>query len=145
MTNIDFLKMAETFNLIYSRLSAKTLGVPMEFTIEETEYIARNAKLEPIMDGTFWSPGLNLVEGTIIFYDGNYQVLQNHISQLNWAPPNTPALFKKIQEDFAEWEQPQGAHDAYMIGDKVSYQGFKWRSEVNSNIWAPDVYGWSKI
>ena len=41
-----------------------------------------------------------------------------------------------------DWVQPTGAHDAYQIGDLVTYQGQVWRSTVDNNSWPPGVYGW---
>jgi hypothetical protein len=40
------------------------------------------------------------------------------------------------------WVQPTGAHDAYAIGDQVTYNGSTWTSTANGNVWAPGVYGW---
>lgn len=40
------------------------------------------------------------------------------------------------------WVQPTGAHDAYQIGDRVTYNGQTWVCTVANNVWAPGVYGW---
>lgn len=47
----------------------------------------------------------------------------------------------------AEFVQPTGAHDAYNTGDCVTYRGVIYRSLIDSNVWAPDVYpaGWEVI
>lgn len=49
--------------------------------------------------------------------------------------------------DAAEFVQPTGAHDAYNTGDCVTYGGAVYRSLIDHNVWAPDVYpaGWEKI
>jgi len=41
-----------------------------------------------------------------------------------------------------EWIQPTGAHDAYMKGSKVTYNGKTYVSTADNNVWAPGVYGW---
>jgi len=41
-----------------------------------------------------------------------------------------------------EWIQPTGAHDAYMKGAKVTYNGKTYVSTADNNVWAPGVYGW---
>lgn len=46
--------------------------------------------------------------------------------------------------EYPGWVQPTGAHDAYNIGDKVSYGGKKWVCTINGNVWAPDVTGWNE-
>ena len=131
-----------------AKLSVRTLGVDVAFTPEETEKAAILAQLPPIADGIEWRAGLNLVDGTIVTHEGkNHQVLQGHISQTGWAPPVVPALFKAIAADYAEWKQPQGAHDAYMKGDKVMYKGKKYESAIDYNVYSPEAYpaGWKEV
>ena len=47
----------------------------------------------------------------------------------------------------AEWEQPTGAHDAYMTDEKVSYKGVVYKSLIDNNVWSPEVYpiGWEVV
>ena len=47
----------------------------------------------------------------------------------------------------AEFVQPTGAHDAYNLGDRVTYSGRVYESIINGNVWSPDVYpdGWTEI
>ncbi len=73
-----------------------------------------------------------------------YQCIQSHTTQTGWKPINVPALWKEfiIVVEFPEWVQPTGAHDAYNIGDKVSYNGSHYISNTAANVWAPGVYGW---
>ena len=78
-------------------------------------------------------------EGTL------YKCVQAHTSQENWTPDATPALWVVVTvEEWPEWIQPAGAHDAYAKGSKVTHNGQKWISDVDSNVWEPGVYGWTK-
>lgn len=47
-------------------------------------------------------------------------------------------------EEWPEFVQPTGAHDAYNTGDKVTYNGKHYISTMDGNVWAPDAYpaGW---
>lgn len=47
----------------------------------------------------------------------------------------------------AEFVQPTGAHDAYNLGDRVTYGGRIYESIINGNVWSPDVYpdGWKIV
>lgn len=94
-----------------------------------------------------WTAGENLTVGIRRAYEGLlYEVIQAHTTQTGWEPPNVPALFKRVwTEEYPEWVQPTGAHDAYANGDKVSHNGKKWVSTVDSNVWEPGVYGWEEI
>ena len=77
-------------------------------------------------------------------YNGTlYKCIQAHTSQSDWMPSATPALWKAVSVDeYPEWVQPTGAHDAYNIGDKVTYNGQHYVCTSNANVYAPDVYGW---
>lgn len=79
-------------------------------------------------------------------YDGKlYRCVQAHNTQADWTPDQTPALWVIISiEEFPEWVQPTGAHDAYNTGDKATHNGVKYVSDVDANVWEPGVYGWSK-
>ena len=77
-------------------------------------------------------------------YNGTlYKCIQAHTSQSDWMPDATPALWKTVSlDEYPEWVQPSGAHDAYNIGDKVTYNGQHYVCTSDGNVYAPDVYGW---
>lgn len=65
----------------------------------------------------------------------------------NRKPSETPSMWTRIGnplEEFPEWVQPVGAHDAYDKGAKVTHSGKKWVSDTASNTWEPGVYGWTE-
>ena len=65
----------------------------------------------------------------------------------NRKPSENPSMWTRIGnplEEFPEWIQPLGAHDAYSKGAKVSYNGKKWTSDSVGNVWEPGVYGWTE-
>lgn len=80
-------------------------------------------------------------------YNGKlYQLIQPHTPQADWTPDVTPALWKEVSlEEWPEWKQPAGAHDAYKKDDKVTHNGKKWISTVDANVWEPSVHGWSEV
>ena len=95
-----------------------------------------------------WEPEVDYVPGNIRRYgELLYRCLQAHRSQADWAPDAAVSLWSKIAdlaEEWPEWSQPVGAHDAYQIGDKVSHNGKHWTSSVDRNVWEPGVYGWDE-
>lgn len=48
------------------------------------------------------------------------------------------------EDEWPEWVQPTGAHNAYSNGDKVTYNGKHYISTMDGNVWSPDAYpaGW---
>lgn len=47
-------------------------------------------------------------------------------------------------DEWPEWVQPTGAHNAYSNGDKITYNGKHYISTMDGNVWSPDAYpaGW---
>ena len=77
--------------------------------------------------------------------DKLYKCVQAHTSQADWTPDITPALWAIISvEEYPEWVQPTGAHDAYQMGDKVIFGGKVYESLIGGNTWSPIDYpqGW---
>ena len=85
--------------------------------------------------------------GERLWYDGKlYKVVQPHTVQDDWTPDVSTSLFSEVSiEEFPLWVQPVGSSDAYMTGDKVSYNGIHYVSTIDYNVYAPDVYGWEEI
>jgi hypothetical protein len=74
-----------------------------------------------------------------------YMVLQEHTSRSEWTPDTATSLYKAIgvaDNGIPEWVQPIGSTDAYMKGDVVMYNGVKYKSTCDNNVWSPDTYGW---
>ena len=91
-----------------------------------------------------WVVGKAYAVNDRVQYNGTlYKCIQAHTSQSDWMPSATPALWKTVSVDeYPEWVQPTGAHDAYNIGDKVTYNGQHYVCTSDANVYAPDVYGW---
>lgn len=76
-----------------------------------------------------------------------YRCVQAHTSQATWTPEAAPSLWTRIADpaqEWPEWIQPTGAHNAYAQGAKVSHAGKHWVSNVAANVWEPGVYGWTE-
>lgn len=77
--------------------------------------------------------------------DKLYKCNQAHTSQEIYPPDIVPALWSEVADpsiEWPEWKQPQGAHDAYSKGAKVSHNEKHWISEIDANTYEPGVYGW---
>lgn len=85
-------------------------------------------------------------------YNGDlYKVLQDHTSQPNWTPDASPSLFAKVlvtgdEDTPPEWQQPDSTN-AYMTGDRVTFEGHVYESLIDNNVWKPTDYpqGWKLI
>ena len=76
-----------------------------------------------------------------------YRCVQAHTSQADWAPDVVPALWVRTStEEWPEWIQPTGAHDAYPLNAKVSHNGKHWiNTGKEGNEYEPGVWGWDEV
>lgn len=109
--------------------------------------LADEDALEAVQLFPVWCATISYDMGNRVQYNGVlYRCVQPHTSLENWTPDATPALWTKVSlEQYPEWVQPTGAHDAYNIGDTVSYNGTHYICISNANVYAPGVYGWDVI
>ena len=93
--------------------------------------------------------GYSYFTGERVTYDGKYyRCIQSHTSQADWTPDRSVSLWVEISdpaEEWPEWRQPTGAHDAYAKGDKVSHNDKHWISDIDANVYEPGVYGWTEV
>lgn len=94
-----------------------------------------------------WLAGNAYAAQDRVQYGGTlYKCVQAHTSQSDWTPDATPALWVVVSlEEYPEWVQPTGAHDAYAEGAKVTHNGKKWVNTIAANVYEPGVYGWDEV
>lgn len=84
--------------------------------------------------------------GERLWYDGKlYKVVQAHTASSEWVPDHNPALYTEVSiVEWPEFVQPTGAQDAYMRGDKVTFNGQHYTSLIDNNVYSPAAYpaGW---
>ena len=95
-----------------------------------------------------WVTGHAYVVDERLQYNGVlYRVVQAHTSQADWTPDITPALFVVVSlDEWPEFVQPTGAHDAYNKGDKMTFEGKHYISLMDGNVYSPTAYpaGWQE-
>lgn len=100
-----------------------------------------------------WSgDSIEYKKDTKLTYNGVlYKVLQAHTSQADWTPDAAPSLFAKVlvtgdEDTPPEWQQPDSTN-AYMTGNRVTFEGHVYESLIDSNVWSPTAYpqGWKQI
>lgn len=103
---------------------------------EELEDEARNnanpensyAPLETQLNEVF--KRIKSLEGRVSISEGN-----------NPEEPSEPV------EEYPEYVKPTGAHDAYKIGDKITYNGKHYECIFDGCVWNPEEYpqGWKEV
>jgi hypothetical protein len=56
--------------------------------------------------------------------------------------PNADAV---LNDEGLEWIRPEGSHDTYAKGQRVSVNGKTWESLIDFNAWPPGISGWREI
>lgn len=87
-----------------------------------------------------------------IYQDKFYKVISSipFISTNEWKPDISPSLYVEIPDpniEYPEFKQPTGAHDAYKKGDKITFNGKKYESLIDNNVYSPTAYpaGWKEV
>lgn len=97
-----------------------------------------------------WATGTAYSAGDLRSHGGTlWKCVQGHTSQPDWTPGSVPSLWTRAAPEnvIPDWVQPTGAHDAYRMGDRVTFQGKVYESLINANVWSPTAYpaGWKLI
>lgn len=72
--------------------------------------------------------------------------VEEHLSKLGTGSSTNPGEPEEPADEWPEYKQPTGAHDAYRVGDKITYNGKHYTCVMDGCVWTPDVYpqGWRK-
>ena len=109
------------------------------------------ARPKPDADGIYpYVYNMGIYEGMLVRDDDGvlYRSItgtQERPTELLYHPKYVPTLLEKVEEggeeapseEYPEWVQPTGAHDAYSLGAKVSHNGKKWISQIEANTVEP--------
>lgn len=101
--------------------------------------------VEGTVEGAGWAPP----SGALDAYPSSWKVKHNgkvwkSLTPGNVWEPGTSGWREVVPEGEApaSWIQPTGAHDAYMMWDRVEFNGSEWFSTLDANVWQPGVAGW---
>ena len=52
-----------------------------------------------------------------------------------------------VAEEYPEYVQPTGAHNAYKIGDKITFNEKKYICKLDNCVWSPSEYpaAWEEV
>lgn len=75
-------------------------------------------------------------------YDSEIEAIWAAIRELQQAQEEGGGT--EPTDEWPEYVQPTGAHDAYQVGDKITYNGKRYVCKLANCVWSPDAYpaGW---
>ena len=61
--------------------------------------------------------------------------------------PEDPGEPGEPADEWPEWRRPEGAHDAYHVGDRVTWQGRRYVCAYEGCVWSPTDYpaAWREV
>ena len=107
--------------------------------MEELEELARqNANAE-----NSYAPLQEQINNT----NSRIDKLEERIAKLENTEETEEPTEPTLEEEYPEYVQPTGAHDAYKTGDKITYNGKKYICKMDGCVWNPDTYpaGWEEV
>lgn len=118
-------------DILYKIAKMYIEGYITEEEKEELELLARNnAKAE-----NSYAPLQEQIDDLYSKYEELYKLIKTD-------EPENP-----VEEEYPEYVQPTGAHDAYNTGAKITFKGERWEALQDGLVWSPEEYpqGWKLI
>lgn len=119
-----------------------TVWVRGELTQEEmtelTELARNNARTE-----NSYAPLQEQIDNT----NSRIDKLEERIGKLESTGETGTEDSTESEEEYPEYVQPTGAHDAYKTGDKITFNGEKYICKIDGCVWDPITYpaAWEKV
>lgn len=87
---------------------------------------------------------LNTLKSTVEANAQGMSALKETIEKLGGTvtEPEIP-----VAEEYPEYKQPTGAHDAYKVGDKIIFNEKKYICKLDNCVWSPSEYpvAWEEV
>ena len=117
----------------------KTMYAMGELTEEELKQLLGQAQTNAKPDDSY-AP---LVERVKAIEEWETTV-EERLNKLEADSPAEPGAPEEPGDEWPEYKQPTGAHDAYHVGDKITYNGNHYTCIYDGCVWTPDTYpqGW---
>ena len=133
--------LAENYELVDILKKINTVWIESNITDEQKQELDELARTNAKAENSY-AP---LQEQVNDLYS-KYDELKQEIAELKGEDTEEPTEPEPVDE-YPEYVQPTGAHDAYNTGDKITYNGKKYVCQINGCVWAPDVYlqGWQEV
>lgn len=123
----------------------KTLYAMGELTDEEMKQLLEQAQTNAKPDDSY-AP-LNERVTAIEMWQREVEDRLDKLKSGEPGEPGEPGEHEEPADEWPEYKQPTGAHDAYHVGDKITYNGKHYTCTYDGCVWTPDEYpqGWQLV
>ena len=117
----------------------KTMYAMGEFTEDEMEQLLEQAQTNAKPDDSY-APLADRVKSIETWQ----REVEERLDKLESGSSTDPGELEESADEWPEYVQPTGAHDAYHVGDKITYNGKHYTCIYDGCVWTPDTYpqGW---
>lgn len=117
----------------------KTMYAMGELTEEEMKQLLEQAQTNAKPDDSY-SP----LNERVTAIETWQREVEDRLDKLESGSSTEPGEPKEPADEWPEYVQPTGAHDAYHVGDKITYNGKHYTCVLDGCVWTPDTYpqGW---
>ena len=117
----------------------KTMYAMGEFTEDEMEQLIEQAQANAKPDDSY-APLADRVKAI----EEWEKTIEERLTKLESSSSTNPGALEEPADEWPEYKQPTGAHDAYHVGDKITYNGKHYTCVLDGCVWTPDTYpqGW---
>lgn len=117
----------------------KTMYMMSELTEDEMKQLLEQAQDNAKPDDSY-APLANRVKAI----EEWETTIEERLSKLESGSSTDPGESKELGDEWPEYKQTTGAHDAYHVGDKITYNGKHYTCIYDGCVWTPDTYpqGW---
>lgn len=133
LTNAGGYDLADFTELI------KTMYVMGELTEDEMKQLLEQAQDNAKPDDSY-APLADRVKAI----EEWEMTIEERLSKLESGSSTDPSELEEPADEWTEYKQPTGAHNAYHVGDKITYNGKHYTCIYAGCVWTPDTYsqGW---
>lgn len=119
----------------------KTMYVMGELTEQEMKQLLEQAQTSAKPDDSY-APLAERVKAI----EEWETIIEERLSKLESGSSTDPGDPEESGDKWPEYKQPTGAHDAYRVGDKITYNGKHYTCVKDGCVWPPDIYqqGWQE-
>ena len=117
----------------------KTMYAMGELTEDEMEQLLKQAQNNAKPDDSY-APLADRVKAIETWQ----REVEERLDKLVSGSSTDPSELEEPADEWPEYKQPTGAHDAYHVGDKITYNGNHYTCVLDGCVWTPDTYpqGW---
>lgn len=117
----------------------KTLYAMGELSDEEMKQLLEQARTNASPDDSY-APLADRVKAI----EEWETTVEKRLGKLEAGSSTDPGEPGEPVDKWPEYKQPTGAHDAYHVGDKITYNGKHYTCLMDGCVWTPDDYpqGW---